>query len=64
MAPPPSSMVVSFDWSKMAGYRLPSYVPFQITVQAYNMVVLRKIIDEGVSISISSSTACQALGSL
>jgi hypothetical protein len=63
MTPPPSSLVTSFDWSRLAGYHLPSYVPFQITVQAYNMVVPSTIIDEGASVSILSSTTWQALGS-
>ena len=32
MIPPPSSYVVSFNWSHLTTYHLPSYVPFQITV--------------------------------
>jgi len=26
--PPPSSQVTSFDWNRLARFRLPSYVPF------------------------------------
>ena len=32
VVPPPSSLVTSFDWSRFSGYRLPSYVSFEITV--------------------------------
>ena len=32
MVPPSSSLVASFDWSRFARYRLPSYVPFEIIV--------------------------------
>ena len=63
MIPPPSSSVVSFDWGPLTPFRLPSYVPFQIIVQAYNMVVHDTILDEGASVSIMSSTTWQALGS-
>ena len=60
MVAPPSSLVTSFDWSRFAGYRLHSYVPFEITVLASHMVVPNTIIDEGVSVSILSSTTWQA----
>ena len=56
MVAPPSSLVASFDWSRFAGYRLPSYVPFEITVQASGLVVPSTVIDEGASINILSST--------
>lgn len=59
--PPLSSLVTSFDWSRLAGYHLPSYVPFQIIVQAYHMVIPSIVINEGASINILSSTAWQAL---
>ena len=45
------------------GYRLPSYVPFEITVHACNMVVPGTIIDEFASVSIMSSTTWKDLGS-
>ena len=63
MVPPPSSLVASFDWSRFAGYHLPSYVPFEITIQEFNVVVRNTIIDEGASVSVLSSTTWQAFGS-
>jgi len=60
---PPSSFVIFFDWGPLTAFRLPSYVPFQITVQAYYMVVHSTILDEGASVSIMSSTTWKALGS-
>jgi len=61
--PPPSSLVTSFERNRLAGFCLPSYVPFQIIVQVYNMIVSGTIIDEGASMSILSSTSWQVLGS-
>lgn len=61
--PPPSSSVVSFDWSHLAAFRLPSYVPFQITVHAYDKAVLGTVLDEGASVSLMPFTTWQALGS-
>ena len=60
--PPPSSLVTSFDYSQLSGYRLPSYVSFQITLQAYHMDIPSTLIDKGAYVSILSSTAWQALG--
>lgn len=57
MVPSPSSLVTSFDWNRLARFRLPSYMPFQIIVQVCNMIVSGTIIDEGASLSIISSTA-------
>ena len=45
------------------GYRLPSYVPFEITVQIFDVVVPSTIIDEGTSVSILSSTTWKYFGS-
>ena len=59
MVSPPSSLVASFDWGRFAGYCLPSYVPFEITVQASHPIVPITIIDEGESVSILSSTTWQ-----
>ena len=56
VVPPPSSLVASFDWSQFAGYCLPSYVPFEITMQTFDVVIPSMIIDEGMSVSILSST--------
>lgn len=61
--PPLSSSIISFDWGHLTAYCLPSYVPFQITVQAYNVVVPNTILDEGVFVSIMYSTTWKALGS-
>ena len=61
--PPPSNLVVSFDWNLLGRPRLPASVPFQIIVQAYKMVMDGTIIDEGASVSILSSIAWEALGS-
>jgi len=63
MIPPPCSFVSYFDWSQLTAFRLPSYVYFQITVKAYNMVVHGTLLEEGVSVSIMSSTTWKALGS-
>ena len=61
--PPPSSSVVSFDWSHLTTFHLPSHVPFQITVHAYDKVVPGTVLDEGASVSLMPSTTWQALGS-
>ena len=63
MVAPPSSLVASFEWSQFAGYRLLSYVPFEIKAQTSSLVVLRTVIDEGASISVLSSTTWQDFGS-
>ena len=64
MVAPPSSLVTSFDWSRFAGYRLPSYVPFEIMVQNFDLVIPSTIIDEGVSVNILFSTNWQDFGLL
>ena len=63
MIPPPSSLVVSFDWSHLTAFHLPSHVPFQITVHAYAKAIPGTILDEGASVSLMPSTTWQALGS-
>ena len=60
---PPSSLVTSFNWNRLVGCRLPSYVPFQIIVQVRNMIVSGTIIDEGASMSILSITTWEVIGS-
>ena len=62
MVAPPCSLVASFDWNRFVGYRLPSYVPFEITIQAFCLVIPNTIIDEGASVSVLSSTTWQAFG--
>jgi hypothetical protein len=46
----------------LTGPRLPSHIPFQITVQVCGRDVPQTLIDEGASVSIFSSIAWQALG--
>jgi hypothetical protein len=46
----------------LTGPRLPSYIPFQITVQVCGRDVTKTLIDEGSSVSILSSIAWQTLG--
>ena len=60
--PPPSHEAIRFDWDVLTGPRLPSYMPFQITVQVFGRDVPQTLIDEGSSVSILSSIAWQALG--
>jgi hypothetical protein len=60
--PPPSNETIHFDWGVLIGPRLPSYLPFQITVQVCGRDVTKTLIDEGSSVSILSSIAWQALG--
>jgi hypothetical protein len=62
MEPPPSNEAIRFDWDVLTGSRLPSYIPFQITVQVCGRDVTKTLIDEGSSVSILSSIAWQALG--
>jgi len=61
--PPPSNLVVSFDWNLLGRPRLLASVPFRIIVQTYKMIMVSTIIDEGASMSIFSSIAWQVLGS-
>ena len=63
--PPPSNLVVSFDWNQLGRPSLRGgSIPFRIIiVQIYRMVMAGTIIDEGASVSIISSTAWKALGS-
>jgi hypothetical protein len=60
--PPPSNEAIHFDWGVLTGPRLPSYIPFQITVQVCGRDVPQMLIDEGLSFSILSSIAWQDLG--
>jgi hypothetical protein len=60
--PPPSNEAIHFDWDVLTGPRLPSYIPFQITVQVCGRDVTKTLIDEGSSVSVLSSITWQALG--
>jgi hypothetical protein len=62
MEPPPSNEAIHFDWGVLTGPRLPSYIPFQITVQVCGRDITKTLIDEGSSVSILSSIAWNALG--
>jgi hypothetical protein len=62
LGPPPSNEAIHFDWGVLTGPRLPSYIPFQITVQVCGRDITQTLIDEGASVSILSSIAWQALG--
>jgi len=59
--PPPSSLVASFDWSRLTTYRLPSHVPFWVTVHTYNTAIPGTLLDEGASVSLMPATTWQAL---
>ena len=63
MVSPLSILVASFDWRRFSRYCLPSYVPFEITVQTFDVVIPNTIIDEGAFVIIISSTTWQAFGS-
>jgi hypothetical protein len=60
--PPPSNEAIHFDWSVLTKPRLPSHIPFQITVQVCGRGVPQTLIDEGAYVSILSSLAWKALG--
>jgi hypothetical protein len=62
MEPPPSNEAILFYWGVLTGPRLPSHIPFKITVQVCGRDVPQTLIDEGVSVSILSSIAWKALG--
>jgi hypothetical protein len=60
--PPPSNEAILFDWGALTGPRLPSHIPFQITIQVRGRDVPQTLVDEGASVSILSSVAWYALG--
>jgi hypothetical protein len=60
--PPPSTEAILFDLGVLTRPRLPSHIPFQITVQVHGPDVPQTLIDEGVSVSILSYVAWYALG--
>jgi hypothetical protein len=62
MKPPPSIEAILFYWGELTGPRLPSHIPFQITVQVCGWDIPQTLIDEGVSISILSFVAWYTLG--
>jgi hypothetical protein len=60
--PPPSNETILFYWGALTRPRLPSHIPFQITVQVCGRDVPQTLIDEGASVSILSYVAWYALG--
>jgi hypothetical protein len=60
--PPPSNDTILFYWGVLTRPRLPSYIPFQITVQIHGRNIIQTLIDEGASVSILSSVAWYVLG--
>jgi hypothetical protein len=63
MAPPSSNQMISINWNHLTEPHLPSYVPFQITVQVCDRNIPNTIIDEGASVSILSTNAWKDFGS-
>ena len=63
MVPPPISEVYSFDWNSLLESHLSSYIPFHIIVEVLSKQIFRSTIEEGLSISILSSTAREVMGS-
>jgi hypothetical protein len=59
--PPPSNEVILFDWGALTGPRIPSHIPFNITVQFCGRGIPQTMIDEGASISILSFIAWKYL---
>jgi hypothetical protein len=58
----PSNEAILFDWGVLTRPRLPSHMPFKITVKVCGRDVPHTLIDEGSSVSILSSIAWKALG--
>jgi hypothetical protein len=63
MAPPSRNQMISIDWNHLTEPHLPSYVPFQITVQVCDRSIPNNVIDEGASINILSVNAWKYFGS-
>jgi hypothetical protein len=64
MEPPPIYEAIHFNWGVLIRPRLPSHIPFQITIQVCGQDLPQTLIDEGASVSILSSFAWQDLGFL
>jgi hypothetical protein len=62
MEPPPSNEAILFYWGALTRPRLPSHIPFNITVHVCGRDVPQMLIDEGVFVSIFSSIAWKDLG--
>jgi hypothetical protein len=59
--PPPSSEAIIFNWHALIGPRLPSYIPFQISIQVCGRDIPHNIFDGGASINIRSLTSWKGL---
>jgi hypothetical protein len=55
--PSPGNESILFNWGVLTGPRLPSHIPFQITMQVCGQDIPQTLIDEGASVSILSSFA-------
>jgi hypothetical protein len=62
MKPPTSNETILFDWGTLTGARLPSHIPFKITLQVFGWVIPQTLIDEGSSVTIFSFIAWKGLG--
>jgi hypothetical protein len=62
MKPCPSNEAILFNWGVLTGPRLPSHIPFHITVQVCGRDVPQMLIDEGSFVSVLFSIAWQDLG--
>ena len=61
MVPLPIPKFVFFDWNHLVEPFLPSYVPFQNSVELFSSSIYQSIIDEGDFISILSYTTWKDL---
>jgi hypothetical protein len=64
MTPPSSNQMISINWNHLTEPCLPSYVPFQITMQVYDRNIPNTIIDEGYFVIILFANAWHTCGSL
>ena len=62
MKTPPSNEAILFYWSVLTGPRIPSHIPFKITVQVCRWDVPQMLINKGASVSILSSITWKTLG--
>jgi hypothetical protein len=60
--PPPINEAILFYWGVLTGPRLPSHIPFYITIHVCGQDVPQTVIDEGVSVNIFSFVSWHALG--
>jgi hypothetical protein len=63
MAPLSITQMISIYWNHLKEPLIPSYVPFQITMQVCDRNIPNSIIDEGASVSVLSVNAWKYFGS-